>query len=273
MDTTSIHICKSCGNQFSGLYCNLCGEKVVIASDRSFRKLMSNILVALTFADNKVFKTLLNVVARPGWVSKEITEGRTIRFLKPISLFFVLNLIYFLFPLVQLFNASLKTQLSTSYAKLAQQLIAEKMVNLHIRDVNAFQLMYDEKTLGYAKMLVIIFAFIASLPMNLLYRSSKRFFSDHVGLMIELACFNLFVNALLVTMLAKILPIGIYLDENAFSILFIITNIYFLLRASSTFYDSNGWKLIIKSIFMLAFLKIALEVYRFMLFLVTIWTL
>jgi hypothetical protein len=273
MEITETHSCKSCGNQFTGLYCNQCGEKVVIASDRSFKKLISNILVAITFADNKVFKTLFNVVIRPGWVSREVTEGKTIRYLKPISLFFVLNLIYFLFPLVQLFNASLKTQLSTSYGKVAQQLIAEKMVGLSIRDVNAFQLMYDEKTIGYAKMLVIIFAIIASLPMNLLYKSSKRFFTDHVGLMIELACFNLFVNALLITLLARILPIGAYLDENAFSILFIFTNMYFLIRAGSTFYESRGWKLILKSMIMLGFLKVALEVYRFILFLVTIWTL
>ena len=121
-------------------------------------------------------------------------------------------------------------------------------------------------------MLVIVFAVLASLPLNLLYYKSKRMFSDHVGLMIELACFNLFANALVVTLLAKILPIGGYLDETVLTVLFICTNLYFLLRASAAFYGEKGINLVLKSLVMLGFLKLALEAYRLVLFLVTIWS-
>ena len=268
-ETAESHICKSCGNGFTGLYCNLCGEKVVLPADRSFRKLLSNILVAITFADSKVFRTLWLVISRPGFVSREFTEGRTVRYLPPLSLFFVLNLVYFLFPLIQLFNASLTTQLSSYfYGRLAGEFIAIRMADMRL-DLNAFQLLYNESTISYAKLLVVLFAILASLPLNLLFRRSGRFFADHIGLMVELACFNLLINALLVTFLAKLLPIGGFLDEVVLTVLFIMTNFYFLWHANRTFYSAAGWKLLAKTIVTVGFLKIALEAYRLILFLVT----
>src|SRR5688572_15208366 len=96
--STQHHTCKSCGNEFTGMYCNLCGEKVIVPSDRSFRKFLSNTMVAMTLADNKFFKSVWLIVVNPGALSKEFTEGRTIKYLRPLSVFFVLNLIYFFFP-------------------------------------------------------------------------------------------------------------------------------------------------------------------------------
>lgn len=263
-----IHTCKSCSNTFSGRFCNLCGEKVILPEDRSFRKLLSDILVAITFADSKVFRTLALVIRKPGFVSREFTEGRTIRYLPPLSLFFVLNLIYFLFPLIQLFSASWRTQLSTSYSYLVE-LMSLRYITSNGLTRDSFELLYNTTTLGYAKLLVILFAILASLPMNLLYRRSGRFFSDHIGLMVELACFNLLANALAITLLARILPIGGWLNEIVLTIIFICTNFYFLLRASSAFYGETGWKLVAKSAIAVIFLKVALEGYRFILFLVT----
>ncbi len=271
MDQETIHTCKSCGNTFTGLYCNLCGEKVILPADRSFRTLMGNILVAITFADNKSLKTMVSVIRHPGFVSGEFADGRTVKYLRPMSLFFVLNLVYFLFPLIQLFNATWVTQLGTVYGTLVLKLSLLKMNELHLPR-NAFELMYNEKSVGYAKMLVIVFAVLASLPLNLLYRKGSRFFSDHVGLMIELACFNLFANALVVTLLARLLPIGGYLNETVLTVLFIVTNLYFLLRSSANFYGESGFRLVLKSVIMLGFLKVALEAYRLVLFLVTIWS-
>ncbi|MFO0331064.1 MAG: DUF3667 domain-containing protein [Bacteroidota bacterium] len=99
------HTCKSCGNHFIGNYCNQCGEKVLRAADRSFKTFLSNMLIAITFADSKMIQTLWLVLKKPGFVSYEFANGRRVNYLKPISLFFVLNLIYFFFPVIQLFKA------------------------------------------------------------------------------------------------------------------------------------------------------------------------
>ncbi|MCE2996203.1 MAG: DUF3667 domain-containing protein [Cyclobacteriaceae bacterium] len=263
-------VCKSCGNSFHGNYCNECGEKVLKPADRSFKTFLSNILIAITFADSKMIKTLWLVLSKPGFVSKEFAEGRRVNYLKPISLFFVLNLIYFFFPLIQLFNATLTTQLSSPWGFYFKNVIAHKMVDMGL-NLPSFQLIYHQKTVGFAKLMVMVFVVIASLPLNILYWKRNRFFTDHVGYMVELACFNLFVNAITLSILA-FFGLGKYLNEEVLTFIFISTNLYFLLRSGNIFYQEKSWKLVLKSVLMIAFLKIALEVYRAILFFVTIWS-
>jgi hypothetical protein len=262
------HVCKSCGHVFTGNYCNQCGEKVLHASDRSFKTFLNGIFKAITFADSKFIDTLWLTLARPGFISREYVEGRRVKYLNPVSLFFVLNLAYFFFPVIQLFNASLKTQLFSPLGHLYGKIIATKSARMGI-DFSGFNLIYDLKTVGLAKLMVMIFVVIAALPLNLLYRKRNRFFTDHIDYMVELACFNLFVNAILLSIIASI-GLGKYLNEIVLTSLFITTNLYFLIRSGRMFYGQQGWKLVAKSVVMILFLKIALELYRSVLFFVTI---
>jgi hypothetical protein len=265
--------CKSCGNTFTGFYCNVCGEKILLPADRSFKKFLSNILIAITFADSKMVKTLWLTIVDPGYISKEFAEGRRIKYLKPLSLFFVLNLIYFFFPLIQLFNASLNTQLLSPYKHLVQETVSAKMVAMAIRDVQSFSVIYNLKTTGLAKLMVMVFVVIASLPLNLLHRANNRYFTDHVSYLVELACFNLFVNAIMLTAVVRVFGLGHYLDEGVLASIFVTTNLYFLLRSGITFYEEDGWQLVFKAMLMVVVLKSALEIYRAILFYVTIWSL
>jgi hypothetical protein len=88
--------------------------------------------------------------------------------------------------------------------------------------------------------------------------------------MVELACFNLFVNAIMLTVLTTVFGLGHYLDELVLTFIFVSTNFYFLLRSGMVFYGERGWRLVVKSIAMLVFLKLALEVYRAILFFITL---
>ncbi len=265
--------CKNCGNQFTGYYCNLCGEKVLLPQDKSFKTFLSSIVIAITFADSKFIRTLWLMIKNPGFISREVADGRRVKYLRPLSVFFVLNLIYFLFRTIQLFNASLKTQLNSLHGKYAANAVALKMRALEIHDVQSFSLIYDQKTTGLAKMLVIVFVVLSSLPLNALYRSRNRYFTDHVGFAVELVCFNLVINALLLTLIVSVFGLGGLLDENILTGIFITTNSYFLLRASHTFYLQSGLMLLIKTVLMMGVLKVSLEIYRVILFYVTLWSL
>jgi hypothetical protein len=274
--TPLTHICKSCGNTFAGNYCNECGEKVLHASDRSFKKFAGAIFKAITFADSTFVQTLWLVLKRPGFISREFIEGRRVNYLKPLSLFLVLNLAYFLFPVIQLFNASLNTQLRSSSVlrvlkNLYTNVVATKTARMGI-DFSSFNLIYNLKTVGLAKLMVMVFVVIGSLPLNLLYRKRNRFFTDHIDYMVELACFNLFVNAIVLSVVAAFTGVGRYLNETSLTIFFVSTNLYFLMRSSFQFYDEKGWRLVVKSVIMMLFLKVALELYRSILFFLTIWS-
>ncbi len=263
------HTCKNCGNVFIGEFCNVCGEKIILPSDRSFKKLMSNVLIAIFFADSKFIRTLWLILKSPGKLSKDVAEGRRVKHLAPLSLFFVLNLIYFFFPVIQLFNASLNTQLLSPLQNWYKNLVAHKILALGL-DVDSFSLIYNLKSTSYAKLLVMVFVVVASLPLNLLYSKRNRYFTDHIGYMVELACFNLFINAILLTLLAKFLWLGSYLDEMVLTAFFITTNLYFLVLSGKIFYNETAWKLALKSVVMIFVLKFALEIYRAVLFFITL---
>lgn len=276
------HTCRSCGHVFKGTYCNVCGEKVLMPKDKTFNSFLTNVWLTVTFADNKFVKTLILVLKNPGFLSKEFSEGRRVNYIKPLQLFFVLNLIYFLFPLLQLFNTSLHTQL---YLRTHSQLVRSMVFSKIGKDpfaMEGYTLMYNQKSTGLAKLLIIVFVVLAAVPMMIIYRKRNRFFTDHVNLAVELTTFNLAVNAIflslflmLVNRILHMTSLGWekYLNDLTLTIVFILTNTYFLFFAGRTFYAQTGKMLLLKVVFGLLGLFLALEAYRLVLFLVTFWTL
>lgn len=277
----SEHTCKTCGNVFTGIYCNLCGEKVIEPKDRSFRNFVANSLTALTLADNRFLKTLWLTIKNPGFLSIEYANGRRVNYLRPLQVFFVLNLVYFLFPVLQLFNSTLRTQMYYLFhSPMVRGMVNQRMLDEGI-SLTGFTMIYNEKTTVLAKLLVVVFVWIASVPLSLIFRKKNRYFTDHVALSIELACFNIFVNAISLSVILLVLSkifkwsgttLGDYLNDTTLTVIFISTNLYFIYRAARTFYGQTGKILILKSALGILGLLLALEVYKLLLFFVTFFS-
>jgi hypothetical protein len=286
MDTVknanSEHVCKSCGNHFTGIYCNVCGEKVLEERDRTFRSFLRSFKQIISPGNSSLLKSLKYVIICPGFLSKEFAEGRRVKYAQPLQLFFILNLIYFLFPLLQLFNTSLNTQLYLrTHSPLVRKLVQAKLTSEGY-SLQAYSVLYNEKSTNNAKLLIIVFVFLATIPLALIYRKKNRFFSDHFTLATELASFNLAMNAILLSLFLMVINKVFhwsnsswyrYLDDRTLTIIFVLTNLYFLIRSGKEFYHEHGFKLIIKVLLVLPGLFVALEVYRLMLFMITYWTL
>ncbi len=279
---TEERTCKNCGNRFQGIYCNLCGEKIIEPKDRSFRAFLSNILIAITFADNKFVKTLWLILSRPGYLSAQYADGIRVKHVRPLQMFFILNLIYFLFPVLQLFNSSLRTQMYyLAHGAWVRKLVINRLIEENL-SLQGFELIYNAKSASLAKLLVVVYVVLAAIPLALLFiRKRNRYFTDHVTLSVELACFNLFVNAILLSavlwVVSRVFQVGHlswnnYLNDNTLTIIFILTNLYFVYRAAFTFYNQRGWKRVAKAVAMIIGLFLALEAYRLILFFITFWS-
>jgi hypothetical protein len=273
------HTCKTCGNKFQGSYCNLCGEKVLETSDRTFRTFIGNLLA---FTDSKFLRAIKLTITRPGFLSKEFAEGRRVNHMRPWQMFFVLNLIYFLFPVLQLFNISLRTQMTLRVHSPIVRAMVYSRVGRDRLALQGFELMYNQKSTSLAKLLIVVFVVVAALPMLVIYRKRNRFFTDHLTLSVELTCFNLAMNAIFLSLflmgLNKLLHwthLGWekYLNDLTLTLIFVLTNAYFLFGAGRTFYNQKGARLLIKVAIGMLGLFIALEGYRLILFLITFWSL
>ena len=278
----SEHVCKSCGIEFRGLYCNICGEKVIEPKDRSFRVFLSKILIATTIVDNKFVKSLVLTVRQPGFLSREYVDGRRVNYMRPLQMFFILNLTYFLFPVLQMFNSSLYTQLYVlPHRQIAREVVSKK-VGAEGLSIQGFEMMYNDKTNGFAKLLLVLFVILASLPLSLIFRKKDRFFTDHLALSVELTSFNLAISAISLSVVLVIMnklfkwsnvTWGNYLNDLTLTIVFVLTNLYFIFIAANSFYNQKGKRRIVKALLGVFGLFLALEVYRFLLFFITVWSL
>lgn len=281
--TPAQQTCKSCGNQFYGLYCNLCGEKIIEPNERKFSFFLNKVLIATTIVDNKFARSLWLIIRKPGFLSREYVDGRRVKYMRPLQVFFILNLIYFLFPVLQLFNSTLYTQLNVlPHSNIARKIVTQKIHDEGI-SMQGFELMYNSKTTSFAKLLLVVFVVLAAIPLGVIFRKKNRYFTDHLALSVELTSFNLALNAIFLSLvfwfanaLFKWGDIGWgnhYLNDLTLTIIFVTTNAYQIFSSARTFYSQKGKRRILKALLGVLGLFLALEAYRFCLFFITIWTL
>ena len=93
---TTFQTCKTCSETLQGTYCHKCGEKVVEESDFHFKTLVKETFGGIFNFDSKIFKSFYYLLLKPGKLSVNYVEGVRIPFMKPIQLFLVINVFFFL---------------------------------------------------------------------------------------------------------------------------------------------------------------------------------
>ncbi|MEP7042150.1 MAG: DUF3667 domain-containing protein [Dokdonella sp.] len=90
--------CTNWGALLTGAFCQACGQKRFVESDRRFGHLLQQFLASATDVDGRVWRSVLALLFRPGLLSHEYFIGRRVRWLSPISLFLAINVVYFIAP-------------------------------------------------------------------------------------------------------------------------------------------------------------------------------
>ncbi|HEY0370411.1 MAG TPA: DUF3667 domain-containing protein [Thermoanaerobaculia bacterium] len=88
--------CTNCGHGTVEVYCARCGEKQPDHHDRTVGHFAHELFHELAHVDSKVFRTLRDLVARPGELTAAYFEGRKQRYIAPLRLFLTLFAIQFL---------------------------------------------------------------------------------------------------------------------------------------------------------------------------------
>ena len=94
---TTVSRCPSCDRSVKhGAYCSACGESLHVSGRLHLGHFLHEAFHFQTHLDNKVVRTLVPLLTRPGLLTQAWLQGRRQPYAKPIQLFVVLNLVFFL---------------------------------------------------------------------------------------------------------------------------------------------------------------------------------
>lgn len=273
-------LCANCGAEVHGHYCSNCGEKPLHDSDLTIGHFFSEIFHVLTHAEGKLWASLKALVRQPGTISLAYMNGPRKRYMKPVTLFFVANLIYFLFPIFETFNTSLHSQIELNpYSGWIAP-----MVHRHLERsgtaMEGFDAVYNAASKSNAKLMLVGMVFFLALPMALVYRGKQRFASGHVTGAFELMAFHLYLTTILLSFVLYSLTwlmvkLGndpdILWNDNFMIVLMFLLNSYFCYQQGRRFHHCSVPGAAWRAIAMFFGFALALVAYRLLLFFVTFW--
>lgn len=276
------HECRSCGFAFDGTFCSRCGEKVLQPGEKSMRSFLTALAHDITSVDGKFLKTLKLMLKKPGEVSYHYMNGRRIPYYKPVSMFFIANLLYFLFPLVNALNSNLWVQMNA----LPHSRLARGMVTAHLQaaevSLDTFTIQYDQQSTSMAKIFLILLVVYFSVPLALVNFNRRMYYSDHLLVSLEATSLIILLNFVgLLWLFNAVVTVAGWMGSNLqfllhdaylswFSIALVVYLFYQMQRRA---YSEGPWRSLLKAGLLLGGFLVALQVYRASLFFITLWSL
>lgn len=192
-------VCKNCGNQFAGSYCNQCGEKVYTHHDKSIGHIFEEGFHFLTHFEGSFLTTLKTVFTKPGKFSLDYCNGIRKKYFKPISLFLILVVLYLLFPRFEGLNMKLNTYVTDVYdfTWASVPLIKAKMKQKNVKYEEIAKL-YDAKSSSVSKISLLFLIPLSAAFIYLLFFTSHKYFFDHFILSLELSSIFIALHYLII---------------------------------------------------------------------------
>ena len=87
--------CANCGSPLMGRYCSSCGQRADVHA-HSVGHFLHEFAEALTHADSRVWGTLVPLLRRPGFLTREYFAGRRARYLEPLRVYLFMSVMFLL---------------------------------------------------------------------------------------------------------------------------------------------------------------------------------
>ena len=105
-------ICSNCGANIVDAFCGHCGQRRFAPEDRRVLHLLREFVEALTDLDGRFWRSMRALLFRPGLLSRDWNSGRRARWMSPVALFLLANVLYFFAPGLSDFDLPLRDHVS-----------------------------------------------------------------------------------------------------------------------------------------------------------------
>ncbi|NMP29984.1 DUF3667 domain-containing protein [Thalassotalea sp. M1531] len=94
-ESENVVICENCHAQVNGMYCSQCGQSVE-STLKYFWTVILHLLDDIFSFDSRANRTLIPLVFRPGFLTKEYIAGRRVHYVPPLRLYLFISIVFFI---------------------------------------------------------------------------------------------------------------------------------------------------------------------------------
>jgi hypothetical protein len=200
-EASSFGQCGNCRATLAGPFCFQCGEKKISAHDYSIRHLAEEVLGEFAHFDTKFLRTLKVLLTKPGEISRAHFHGGRSRYTKPLTLFVIINVIFFLFqPHTGLLRYGYASYLGNAHYK--------SVVQSHLLKTKepeqSYAARFDANLQNQKKSLLIVSVPVLALVMGVFFLGTRRTYAEHLIFSVQVYAFLLIYLPLAVLLLAPV---------------------------------------------------------------------
>jgi hypothetical protein len=309
--TEAINVCKNCGTQFTGRYCNQCGEKVYTEHDKSALHFFEDAVHFVSHFEGTFFVTLKAILSKPGKLSRDYCNGLRKKYFKPLPFFMLLVILYLIFPFFTGLNMPFRLYLGRGYAnemikaktgidgdslyqsiqlsikakKFASQkevVAYEQTLGDSVKKVSPrlyeLESTYNRKSEKVSKFLLLILLPLTALAIWLLSLRKSNYFFDQLILATEINSFYIMFTFFFVPLVAilffKLFPgIAPYIfrDGTIGIACYFVVGVFSAIAFRRFYNDGWVWSVIKAVLMMFAHYFIVQVIYKFILFVLTFY--
>ncbi len=138
--------CLNCGTEVAGRFCQQCGQENVEVKE-SFLHLIMHFIEDLTHFDGKLWKTLKQLLFKPGKLTQHYMDGKRASYIHPIRMYLFVSAVFFFFIFTGEANnpEAFKKEVN---AKVAAQVPKQKLDSAK-KQINDFKFQIGKDTFNY----------------------------------------------------------------------------------------------------------------------------
>ena len=217
-------LCPNCGTDLTGKFCHQCGQKQIHRHEFSLKHFVGHVVHEITDLDsNKVLKTFLTLLFRPGVLTSEYLAGKKGSYINPIRIYLTFSALYFLFAWGTL--ADLR---GGSVQRIARNPQTVAMAQARGMEPKALAEKATQKAEKYAAALRFLSVLVSGLFLSALYFTMKRYYVEHLIFSLHFYSFDFFTKSLFALLFIVTAAAGLKLPVMALNLFYPVAFIYLL---------------------------------------------
>ncbi|MVM37410.1 DUF3667 domain-containing protein [Spirosoma sp. HMF3257] len=173
--------CQTCGHHNQEKFCPNCGEKRFDPHSLTLSHVAEEVVESFTHADHTLLRTIKTLLFKPGKLTAEYVAGRRVHYMKPLGLFLVVNLVFFLVVDYNAFNQPLSTFLNyDNYTAFGTKEAVYHVLTTSGQTLATYQPVFDSSMKASSKGYLIVLIPLFALLFGLLMWPAHRTFIEHL---------------------------------------------------------------------------------------------